>query len=147
MNRDAMAIGAVLLCTTAFFVEGGAAPGSWTLTGWTPTAIASVLYLALIGTCLTFGVYFWLMRRMSASKLSLIAFANPCVALALGTLWGEPLTTWMVAGSAMVVAGVALVLQPARSRLRQEPQRERVEDREAPSAPLEGAQPSAAICE
>jgi drug/metabolite transporter (DMT)-like permease len=120
LNRDAMAIGALLLALAAIVFErpavvGTAAallgrPSADSGIAWTPTAMLSVAYLALAGTCLTFGLYFWLMRRMSASKLSLIAFANPCIAVLLGSLVGERITAWTLIGSGLVVAGVALVV-------------------------------------
>ena len=108
INRDGMVVGAVLLTLAAWLTENDAD------VQWTTRAIGIVLYLSLLGTCLTFGLYFWLMRRMSASRLSLVAFANPCVAVILGTLIGEPITAWTIAGSSLVVMGVVLVVKPGR---------------------------------
>jgi drug/metabolite transporter (DMT)-like permease len=46
---------------------------------------------------------------MSATTLSLTAYAIPVVALAVGALlFGEPITARVLAGAALVIAGTAL---------------------------------------
>jgi drug/metabolite transporter (DMT)-like permease len=76
---------------------------------WTPAAIGSVVYLALFGSALAFVVYFWLLDKLPATRLSLITYAVPVVAVAVGTLaLDEPLTGRIVAGAVLVIAGVAL---------------------------------------
>ncbi len=76
---------------------------------WTPAAIGSVVYLALLGSALAFVVYFWLLEKLPATRLSLITYAVPVVAVAVGTLaFGEPLTARIAAGAALVIAGTAL---------------------------------------
>jgi len=79
---------------------------------WTAPAIGSVLYLAVIGTCLTFTLFFWLLRYTRASRLSVISFVTPVVALWLGAVFrGEPVTLTTLAGATLVVLGVALVVR------------------------------------
>lgn len=74
---------------------------------WTGQAVFSIVYLAVLGTCVTFSVYFWLLRHVPAARLSLIAYVIPLVALALGVGWGdEPLGATTVAGTALVLLGV-----------------------------------------
>jgi drug/metabolite transporter (DMT)-like permease len=103
VNRDAMWIGAAILVGFALVFERGADPV------WTPRAIGSVLYLALVGTVLTFTLYFWLLRHTQAWRMSTIAYATPAIALLLGTFVGkEPFTAWTLAGSLTILAGVAL---------------------------------------
>jgi drug/metabolite transporter (DMT)-like permease len=76
---------------------------------WTPAAIGSVVYLALFGSAIAFVVYFWLLERLPATRLSLITYAVPVVAVTLGTLlFDEPMTARVAAGAGLVVAGVAL---------------------------------------
>jgi drug/metabolite transporter (DMT)-like permease len=75
-------------------------------------AVLALLYLALFGSALTFSLYFWLLARLPATSLSLINYAIPVVAVGVGTLWlGEPLTPRVVAGTALVIAGVAVALR------------------------------------
>jgi drug/metabolite transporter (DMT)-like permease len=82
---------------------------------WTPRAAASVVYLALAGTVLTFGLYFWLMRHVAASSLSLIAYVTPVIALALGWMFGETLTLSTIGGAVLIVGSVALVVRVPKS--------------------------------
>ncbi len=103
VNRDAMWIGAAILVALAFTFEHDANPE------WTTRAIGSVVYLALIGTVLTFTLYFWLLRHTEAWRLSTISYATPAVALLLGTFVAdEPFTKWTLAGSLTILAGVVL---------------------------------------
>ncbi|MCA9692296.1 MAG: EamA family transporter [Myxococcales bacterium] len=104
LNRDAMFAGAIVLLALALSCEQGA------IQTWSAQAVASVLYLALVGTALTFGVYFWLLRRFAAHKLGLISYVVPVIALALG--WGfgsEPVTTATLGGAALILFGVVIV--------------------------------------
>lgn len=110
VNRDGMWIGAAMLCAAAWLFERGAP------VAWTGSAIASVLYLALAGTVVTFSLYFWLLRRVPANKLGLIAYVTPAVALLLGGLVGkEPITAWTLSGTALILGGVGLVVRGRRS--------------------------------
>lgn len=103
VNRDGMWIGAAILGVLAFVLERDA-PAAWTA-----RAVASVLYLALVGTVTAFGLYFWLLRHTEAWRLSTIAYVTPAVALCLGTLVaGEPFTAWTLAGSLTILVGVVL---------------------------------------
>ncbi len=72
-------------------------------------SIGTVAYLALFGSIVTFSLYFWLLQRMRASRLALVNYLSPVIAVALGALlFGEQLTPRVVAGAALVIAGVAL---------------------------------------
>jgi len=103
LNRDGMALGAVLLSACAVVTERDA-----TIV-WTPGAIASIAYLALIGTVFTFGVYFWLLRTMPAHKLAVVPYVTPVVAVLLGVVFrGEPVHWTTLAGCAAILAGVVL---------------------------------------
>ena len=72
-------------------------------------SIGALLYLAIAGSAVTFTVYFWLLRHMPATRLSLIAYMIPVVAVAVGWLvFHEPVTSRSLGGGALVLAGVAL---------------------------------------
>ena len=106
LNRDAMWIGALILCAVAWATERGAP------LQWTGAAVLSILYLAIVGTAVAFGLYFWLLRHRSAHDLSLISYVTPAVALLLGAAQGEtPITRFTIAGSILILAGVALVVR------------------------------------
>ncbi len=72
--------------------------------------VLATLYLAIAGSAITFSLFFWLLKHVSATRMSMIAYAVPVVAVTVGTWWlDEPLTARMAAGSALVIAGVAFV--------------------------------------
>jgi drug/metabolite transporter (DMT)-like permease len=106
LNRNGMAFGAVLLTLAALLREDPLAmPWSWQGT-------LALGYLALFGTALTFGVYFWLLQRVPASQLSLVSYVTPVLAVLLAALVGDGSTgplLWL--GTTLVVLGVALVVQ------------------------------------
>lgn len=78
---------------------------------WTPTATASLLYLALVGSVAAFGLNYWLLRRMGAMKLLLMSIPEPLIAVVLGALvLGETLTARTALGGALILASVALLL-------------------------------------
>ena len=110
INRDSMLLGSGLLFVLAFVFERDA-PRSFS-----PAALGSIAYLALVGSVFTFGVYMWLLRHLPAFLLSLTSFVTPVLALSFGALaGGEPLALHTLAGAALVLAGVALTLKAARS--------------------------------
>ena len=111
LNRNAMILGAVLLWIAALMTED---PFAIT---WTRRALLSVGYLAAVGTVVTFGVYYWLLRWVPSNKLSLIAYVTPALALWLGWWLGdEALQPTTLAGTVLVLAGVALVVHQHRRR-------------------------------
>ena len=75
-----MWVGAAWLWAAALVSEGG---GGFR---WTGMAIFTLVYLALFGTVVAFGLYFWLLRHTPANRLSVIAYVTPAVALVLGVL-------------------------------------------------------------
>ena len=74
-------------------------------------SVGSLLYLAVLGSAVTFALYFWLLARLPATRLSLITFGTPIVALTVGTLaLDEPLTARIMAGVVLVLPGVGLAV-------------------------------------
>jgi drug/metabolite transporter (DMT)-like permease len=76
------------------------------------TSVAALLYLAILGSALTFTLYYWLLSHISATRVSLIAYLVPLVAVGVGAgVMGEPLTGRTLAGTALVIGGVALTVR------------------------------------
>lgn len=74
--------------------------------------VGAWLYLSIVGSAVTFTLYFWLLSHLTATRLSLITYAIPVVAVLVGTVFlGEPITGRVLAGSALVVVGVAVAVR------------------------------------
>ena len=84
------------------------------LDGQVPTALPprtawSILYLAVFGSALGFILYYYLLRRVQASRVALITLLTPVLALMLGqALNGETVSARMALGSGAILAGLAL---------------------------------------
>ena len=80
-------------------------------------AWAWLAYLVLIGSIVAFSAYVWLLHHAPISLTATYAYVNPVVAVLLGALvLAEPVTGAVVAGGAIVVLGVALVVSAERAR-------------------------------
>lgn len=111
LNRNGMLVAAVALWLVALPLE------RQSTAVLSAAAIGSVVYLALVGTVVSFGVYYWLLRYVAASRLSLIAYVTPAIALWLGWAVGdEPLAGSTIAGSALILLGIALALAGGRPK-------------------------------
>ncbi len=76
----------------------------------TPKALGSLLYLSIFGSAVAFSLYFWALKKTEATKMSLIAFVTPLVALAGGHLiLDEPITGRLAGGSLLVLAGILII--------------------------------------
>ena len=109
LNRNGMLLGAALLAAVAFAREEPLQMP------WTTASLLATLYLAVFGTALTFGIYFWLLRTAPASMLALINYVTPVLAMVLGELVGDGANDvfgWI--GALCVVLGIALVVQKPR---------------------------------
>lgn len=77
---------------------------------WTTRGIGAVLYLVVFGSWVGYTAYIWLLNHVPTSKVSTYAYVNPVVAVFLGWLvLHEQVGPYILAGSAIVVASVALV--------------------------------------
>jgi drug/metabolite transporter (DMT)-like permease len=78
---------------------------------WTPMALFSILYLAVVGSALAFVLLYWLIQHMDVTKTMLITLVTPLVAVLLGVvLLGESLTWRTTAGGTAIIGGLALVV-------------------------------------
>ena len=97
-----MAVGAALMGGLAAIAERGRP------LVWTRASVGALLYLAIAGSAVTFSLYYWLLSHVPATKVALIAYLSPVVAVTVGALFlHEPYTLRTLVGSALVVVGVA----------------------------------------
>jgi drug/metabolite transporter (DMT)-like permease len=72
---------------------------------------AAISYLAIVGSVISFLVYFSLLKTWSVTSLSFISVFTPAIALALGFVFlDERPTFWTAIGALLILAGVALAL-------------------------------------
>jgi drug/metabolite transporter (DMT)-like permease len=110
LNFLGMALGAAcLLLMSAAFER-------WTAVVWTRSNVLALLYLSLFGSVIAFLAYYYLVKRMDATTLSLSTLIIPIVALALGRAFlHEAVTPSAVAGIVTILTGVGTAVLPARS--------------------------------
>ncbi|MCH8127240.1 EamA family transporter [candidate division KSB1 bacterium] len=72
-------------------------------------SIGTLLYLAILGSCVAFICYYWLISKIKLSKAALIVFIIPIIALLLEWLWlGQALNWQVFLGSGLVLSGVGI---------------------------------------
>ena len=75
-----------------------------------PEAIVAVVWLGILGSGLAYLCYFFVLQQWGATRTSMVAYLLPVVGIALGAVvLGDPITLNRLAGTALVLAGVALV--------------------------------------
>ena len=104
---------------TAAYSLTGAAAWLWVaaLAGGTVVRLPSssavwlaVLWLGLMGTALAYTAAFYLMRSWGPTRVSLLTYVLPVVAVTLGVVFlGETLHWQLVVGGLLVLAGIAVV--------------------------------------
>ncbi len=103
----------VIVGLAATVVDGGIGlPRS--AAGW-----LAVTWLGLLGSGLAFLLFFRLLGRWGATRASMVAYLIPVFGLLLGAaVLGEPIDARLVAGTGLVIAGIAVVnLRPGLLRL------------------------------
>jgi drug/metabolite transporter (DMT)-like permease len=79
---------------------------------FSPAPVLALLYLAVMGSAVTFTLYFWLLKHRTATAMGLITYAIPVIAVAVGVFFfDEPFTLRIVIGAALVLAGVAVAMR------------------------------------
>jgi drug/metabolite transporter (DMT)-like permease len=84
---------------------------------WTAMALFCLLYLAVIGSALTFLLLYWLLPRLTVAQLQSISLITPPGAVMLGwLLGGETFPTSSLFGAAFVLAGVWMIFRKAKEQ-------------------------------
>lgn len=72
--------------------------------------IPSLLFLAIPGTVVTWGIYIWLLNHLPASQLSYVAFFPPIIAIIAGWVFlNEALSLISLFGAALIIFGGFLI--------------------------------------
>jgi drug/metabolite transporter (DMT)-like permease len=76
----------------------------------------ALLYLIVFGSLIAFTAFVWLLAHMPATRVASHAYVNPVVAIALGYFAaGEVITARTLAGTALVLISVFLILRKDKS--------------------------------
>jgi drug/metabolite transporter (DMT)-like permease len=107
-----LATGALLLfpVAAATSVAGGVS--------LTPTRVASILLLGVLGTGVAYVLNYRIIADIGATKASLVTYIIPVVAVVVGILvLDEPFEARLLVGGALTVAGIAAVNHKPRVRV------------------------------
>ncbi len=108
LNFLGMGIGAVCLLVMSAALE------PWTTVTWTRSNVLAILYLSLFGSVIAFSAYYYLIKHMDATIVSLAQLIIPIVALALGRAFlQETVTASAVLGIVTILAGVGIAILPS----------------------------------
>jgi len=101
---------------TACLLVMSAALEDWHSVVWTQSNVLAILYLSVFGSVIAFSSYYYLIKKMDATIVSLSTLIIPIVALILGRAFlGEMVTPLAVAGIVTILAGVAIAILPSQS--------------------------------
>src|SRR5438046_8090613 len=107
-----MIFGIAPLLVLGFAVDGNPARFHWTA-----MAIFCLLYLAVIGSALTFLLLYWLLPRLTVAQLQSISLITPPGAVVLGwVLGGESFPISSLLGAALVLARVWMMFRKAKEQ-------------------------------
>ena len=110
LNFFGMGLGAACLLVMSAALE------DWHTVVWTRSNVLAILYLSVFGSVIAFSSYYYLIKKMDATIVSLSTLIIPIVALILGRAFlGEMVTPLAVAGIVTILAGVAIAILPSQS--------------------------------
>jgi drug/metabolite transporter (DMT)-like permease len=86
------------------------AHGDWAHVSFTPRTVAAMLYLSIAGSLVAYSAYIYAIQHLPLQLVSLYAYINPMIAVALGTLLlNEPFSARILIAAALVLAGTWIV--------------------------------------
>jgi drug/metabolite transporter (DMT)-like permease len=99
-----------MLLGGAVMLLAGTLHGEWAALSFTPRTGGALIYLIVAGSLIGFVAYIYALTHLSPSFVSLYAYVNPVVAVALGTLvLGEPFGLRLTIAVAIILAGLTIV--------------------------------------
>ena len=103
ITTGSLVVALPLFAITAYFVSPGLEAE------FSHRAIYGMIYLGLLGSGVGFTLYYFLLKRVSASKISLVGLITPITALTLGALLNnEPVVSRVYYGAGLVCIGLIL---------------------------------------
>lgn len=119
LDPAVLAAGQMAFGFIPLLVLGWAFEGSPLSFHWTTRAVVSLFYLALIGSCCAFLLFYWLVQHMEVTKTMLISLVTPVLAVLLGLWWLGEQVTWNIGfGALAIMAGIGLNIYSSKKSLR-----------------------------
>lgn len=88
----------------AWFILDGTVPDSLSM-----QPVSALLYLAIVGSVIGFSAFYYLLKNLTASSVSLISMISPVLAIIWGFIFkGEVVNTVFVMGAALLLVGLAV---------------------------------------
>lgn len=99
-----------MLFSGAMLLAMATAAGEWAALRFSARSLIAMIYLTVAGSVLAYTAYVYAVRHLPISTVSLYAYVNPLIAVALGSLLlGEPFSTRILVAGALVLTGTAIV--------------------------------------
>ncbi|MEX0691553.1 MAG: DMT family transporter [Gemmatimonadales bacterium] len=84
---------------------------------WNLTTVSVVLYLAMVGSALSFVLLYWLIQRMEVTRAMLIPVLSTLIAVILGNLVLGEAFTWRILVGGLGIIGGLLIATRTRPRV------------------------------
>jgi drug/metabolite transporter (DMT)-like permease len=82
----------------------------WSRVYFTPRTLGAMIYLTVAGSIVAYTAYVYAVKHLPISTVSLYAYINPLIAVALGSLLlGEHFSFRIIIAAGLVLAGIAVV--------------------------------------
>ena len=115
-----------MLAGGLMMIAAGTVRGEWTELSFSTRTVTALAYLSTIGAVGGFVAYTYALRHLAVSFVSLYAYINPVIAVALGVVvLGEPFNSRVAIAAALVFAGVAIVRSRTSASTADEPEQAR----------------------
>lgn len=99
-----MVFSGTMLLTAATF------HGDWAQLSFTTETLLAMAYLSIAGSLVAYSAYIYAIQHLPLQLVSLYAYINPIIAVALGTLFlDEPFSARIAVAAALVLAGTWIV--------------------------------------
>jgi drug/metabolite transporter (DMT)-like permease len=109
MHPVASTVGTLAISLPFFIAAWLILDGNFVLPELQSRAMYSIIYLGVLGSLFGFVGYFYILKRLSASTVSLVTLVTPVVAIILGSqLNGEIVTDSLIIGSSFILFGLFL---------------------------------------
>jgi drug/metabolite transporter (DMT)-like permease len=77
---------------------------------WSVSTILTVFYLAVVGTILTFWLYYWLLRQIESTKAMMISLVTPLIAVIVGAYsLNEKIPPQTFVGGLLILSSIGLI--------------------------------------